>query len=72
MLAKKLGFLLMMVLFLVALVQTTPVSARRCSGDLCGCGIAAQECRDACGGVLSCVRACNRESIECSKACCSL
>jgi len=71
MLAKKLGFLLMMVLVLAALVQTAPVSAQKCSGDQCGCGVIAEECRAACGGVLACVRQCNKEAIECSKACCS-
>jgi hypothetical protein len=70
MLAKKLGFLLMMLVALVALARPG-VSARACSGDDCGCGIAAQECRDSCGGVLSCVRACNQESIRCAKACCA-
>lgn len=69
MLVKKLGLLLVLVLVLVSLVA--PASARRsCSGDDCGCGTAAQECRDACGPVWSCVRTCNQESLRCSKACC--
>jgi len=71
MLVKKLGLLLVLVLFLVSLAS--PASARRsCSGDDCGCGLAAQECREACGPVWSCVSACNKQSIQCSKACCGI
>ena len=70
MLAKKLGFLLMMLLVLVALARPS-TSARACSGDDCGCGIYAQECRDSCGGNTACIRACTRESIQCAKACCA-
>jgi hypothetical protein len=70
MLAKKLGFLVMMLLVLVALAQPA-TSARACSGDDCGCGIEAQECRNACGGVFACIRSCNQQSIQCAKACCA-
>lgn len=70
MLAKKLGFLLMMVLVLVSL--SLPANARRsCSGDDCGCGEAGIECRDSCGGNFNCIRACNKEVLACSRACCS-
>lgn len=69
MLVKKLGLLLVLVLFWVSL--SAPAAARRaCSGDNCGCGIMAQECRDSCYGVLSCLAACRHESIACAKACC--
>lgn len=69
MLVKKLGLLLVLVLFLVSL--SMPASARRaCSGDNCGCGVMAQECRESCNGVWACVSACNKESIQCAKACC--
>ncbi|MBV9927221.1 MAG: hypothetical protein JOZ96_19545 [Acidobacteria bacterium] len=69
MLAKKLGFLLMMLLVLAALAKPA-VSARACSGDDCGCGIMAQECRASCNGNFACIRGCNQESIQCAKACC--
>ncbi|MFL6333101.1 MAG: hypothetical protein ACJ754_07130 [Pyrinomonadaceae bacterium] len=69
MLAKKLGFLIMMLLVLVALSQR-PAAACGCSGDECGCGIAAQECVAECNGNFTCIGACRRENIACSKACC--
>ena len=69
MLRKKLALLVMLLTLLVSLAL--PGGAGACSGDDCGCGIAAQECRDSCGGVLECVRQCNRESIACAKACCT-
>ena len=71
MLKKRVVLLLMLLTLLFALAL--PTSARRssCSGDDCGCGIAAQECRDSCAGNLACVRSCNRESIACAKACCA-
>ena len=72
MLTKKLGFLLMMLLVLVALMQPAPVAAcpGGCSGDYCGCGIEGNECRAECGGFLPCAQACTRAQIACSKACC--
>ena len=69
MLAKKLGFLLMMLLFMVALTHR-PASACGCSGDECGCGISAQECIAECNGNFQCIGACRRENIACAKACC--
>jgi hypothetical protein len=69
MLVKKLGLLLILVLFLVTLAVPTR-SVRACSGDICDCGTIAQECRDACGPVWPCVRACNQENLRCARACC--
>lgn len=69
MLVKKLGLLLVLVLFLVALAFPN-AGARACSGDDCGCGVAGIECRESCGQNWSCVQACNRWVIQCSKACC--
>jgi hypothetical protein len=72
MLAKKLGFLLMMLLVLVTLTQRPAAACGGgCSGDLCGCGVAAQECVAECNGNFACIGACRRENIACSKACCS-
>lgn len=71
MLKKKLGFLVMLVLVLVSLwMPTTAKLAASCSGDDCGCGLAAQECRESCGPVWACNRTCNQESIRCSIECC--
>ena len=69
MLVKKLGLLLVLVLFLVSLAVPTS-AVRACSGDNCGCGVMAQECRESCYGYLPCITACRQESIACSKACC--
>lgn len=74
MLRKKLLLLLMLVTMLVALSTTD--GARACSGDNCDCGIYAAECRESCyelpagPGRFACVQQCNRESIQCAKACC--
>ena len=70
MLAKKLGFLIMMLLVLVALARQ-PASAKcGCSGDECGCGVDAQECIAECNGNFACIGVCRRENIACAKACC--
>lgn len=73
MLRKKLLLLLMLLTILVSL--STAGGARACSGDQCGCGETAAWCRESCQGIpqpglWACVSQCNRESIQCSRACC--
>lgn len=69
MLKRKLGFLLMMLLVLSALVQ--PTAARSCSGNDCGCDVAAAECREQCPpNDWRCNVACAREEKDCGIACC--
>jgi hypothetical protein len=51
-------------------------AAADCSGDLCGCGVAMQECVAECPAPpdpthSACVGACRREDVACSIACCS-
>ena len=70
MLAKKLGFLIMMLLVLVALARQPASACPGCSGDECGCGIEAQECVAECNGNFTCIGECRRENIACAKACC--
>lgn len=70
MLKKKLGFLAMMLLVLMSLSMSASAT-RSCSGDDCGCGLAGIECRAECNGNTACIRACTKEVIACSKACCS-
>ena len=75
MLRKKLLLLLMLLTLLVSV--SAPEPARACSGDNCGCGYYAELCRYDCQQeppeyYYTCVRGCNRESVQCAKACCAV
>lgn len=68
----KLKLLIPMIALTLAAFYTAPKSALACSGDDCGCGVAAQECRAACApGDTPCFRACTHESIQCAIWCCA-
>ncbi|HEY0169599.1 MAG TPA: hypothetical protein VGB98_01005 [Pyrinomonadaceae bacterium] len=76
MLRKKLMLLLMLLTLLVSVAAPRDTSAS-CSGDNCGCGYYAEECRYDCQQeppeyYYICVRGCNRESVQCAKACCAV
>lgn len=65
-------FALIVILAAFVLPTSTPASLG-CSGDNCGCGYYAEQCRNECaetGGGSECLSACRRESIDCSIACC--
>jgi hypothetical protein len=74
MLRKKLVLLLMLVTLLVALAVPGSTSAS-CSGDNCGCGYYAAECRYECQFEpleyqRACLHECLVENKNCSIACC--
>ena len=76
MLRKKLLLLLMLVTLLVSVAAPRDTSAS-CSGDNCGCGYYAELCRIDCQQeppeyYSICLRGCNRESVQCAKACCAV
>jgi hypothetical protein len=73
-----------MVLLMLAMVMTvlsltlTPKPVFACSGDDCGCGVAAQACIADCDATyapgtperVACGQACFQEDVACSRACC--
>jgi hypothetical protein len=74
MLRKKLVLLVMMLTLLLALVLPSTAGAN-CSGDNCGCGYYAAECRYECSFEpqqyqMGCLRACTIEYKNCAIACC--
>ena len=71
----KIKLLLPMIALTLAAFSTAPKPALACSGDDCGCGLAAHECIAECPPYPDpahgpCVNECTHEDIVCSKACC--
>lgn len=74
MLAKRLVLLFVLMAALFSLSMST-TAMQTCSGDNCGCGYYAAECRQACAeetetDYFVCLRECRKEEIACAKACC--
>lgn len=73
--AKLLSLCAMLCLVVLTIVAAPKVAAASCSGDDCGCGLDAIECRAECPppgqpGSQQCYAACNQEDVHCSVCCC--
>jgi hypothetical protein len=72
---KLVSMCVMLCLVVFAIVGAPKTAAASCSGDVCGCGTDAAECRAECPPVgdpnhNACISECNHESIQCSVCCC--